>query len=52
VNQVFLIESAVAFEPGNVIDLDIAFEQDKNYSGPGRSGPFAKKPGKAFTVQE
>jgi len=24
-----LIESAVAFEPGNVIDLDIAFEQDK-----------------------
>ena len=24
-----LIESAVAFEPGNVIDLDMAFEQDK-----------------------
>jgi c-di-GMP-binding flagellar brake protein YcgR len=24
-----LIESSVAFEPGNVIDLDIAFEQDK-----------------------
>jgi len=24
-----LIESAVVFEPGNVIDLDIAFEQDK-----------------------
>ena len=24
-----LIESAVAFEPGNVLDLDIAFEQDK-----------------------
>jgi hypothetical protein len=24
-----LIESAVALEPGNVIDLDIAFEQDK-----------------------
>jgi hypothetical protein len=24
-----LIESAVPFEPGNVIDLDIAFEQDK-----------------------
>jgi hypothetical protein len=24
-----LIESAIAFEPGNVIDLDIAFEQDK-----------------------
>ena len=24
-----LIESAVAFEPGNVIDLDIAFEDDK-----------------------
>jgi len=24
-----LIESAVAFEPGNVVDLDIAFEQDK-----------------------
>ena len=24
-----LIESAVAFEPGDIIDLDIAFEQDK-----------------------
>ena len=24
-----LIESAVAFEPGQVVDLDIAFEQDK-----------------------
>ena len=24
-----LIETAEAFEPGNVIDLDIAFEQDK-----------------------
>jgi|LQYC01.1.fsa_nt_gi c-di-GMP-binding flagellar brake protein YcgR len=24
-----LIESAVAFDPGNVIDLDMAFEQDK-----------------------
>ena len=24
-----LIESGVVFEPGNVIDLDIAFEQDK-----------------------
>ena len=24
-----LIESAVAFEPGHVVDLDIAFEQDK-----------------------
>ena len=24
-----LIESAVLFEPGNVVDMDIAFEQDK-----------------------
>lgn len=45
------IESAVAFEPGNVIDLDIAFEQDKIILAQGEV-VHCKKPGKAFIGQE
>jgi len=45
-----LIESSVVFEPGNVIDLDIAFEQDKIILAQ-EKWSIAKKPGQAFIGQ-